>query len=36
MENGDVAQLARMPLVGYKNAWQYIQTLDYGDNEGIL
>lgn len=38
MENTNAkdSELARMPLVTYKNAFEYIQTLEYSDKEGIL
>lgn len=34
MENQN-AQLAKMPLASYKNVWEYLQTLEYQDEEGI-
>ena len=38
MDNADIknSELARLPLVSYKNAWEYIQTLEYSNTEGIF
>lgn len=36
METENTSQLARLPLAGYNNAWEFIQTLEYNDAENII
>ena len=36
MENENMPELKRLPLASYNNVWEFIQTLEYNDSEGII
>lgn len=36
METENMPEIARLPLASYNNVWEFIQTLEYTDSEGII